>query len=261
VKVASYNLQSGGKRQFNPWKKLLSTFEPDFVFAQESRHPHEYFESEEFSTFQSCVHANVATHRRWGSAILARHSRLEQVPVVPAEFDGWVIGAIARDQVIGAACRDVLLVSLHAPSLGEKYERYVEAIILEIAKMRHDMPLILAGDFNLTTAVSRPGSALGANAAGEKRILALLRDELNAVNTWQHLHPDQELPQTLRWSGNKTMPYHCDAIFADVGFLPFLSQASVVSDADWTALSDHNPVLAIFEQEIPTGRLLHSRPS
>jgi hypothetical protein len=33
-------------------------------------------------------------------------------------------------------------------------------------------------------------------------------------NVWADCHPGAVLPQTLRWSKDKLVPYHCDGILA-----------------------------------------------
>jgi endonuclease/exonuclease/phosphatase family metal-dependent hydrolase len=247
MKLVSYNLRFGGKKGSNPWQQLQSEFLPDIVFAQESRHPKDYFDQGDFSAFRGCVHTNVATHGQWGSAILSRASRLESVSLSSPVYEGWVVGAMAPDVMIGGKSQAVLLFSLHAPTLNGSYERHVENIVLDIAARWRGTPMILAGDFNHTTAFSKLDSKLGENTAGERRILGLLKDELGLVNAWQHLHPEEELPQTLRWSGNKSIPYHCDGVFVHTDYLPYLSHASVRNEGDWISMSDHNPVLATLD--------------
>lgn len=60
-------------------------------------------------------------------------------------------------------------------------------------------------------------------------------------------NPNQDLPQTLRWSNNKTTPYHCDGIFAPISWYPYLDSAEVIAEEGWDSLSDHNLVTALFE--------------
>jgi hypothetical protein len=104
---------------------------------------------------------------------------------------------------------------------------------------------IMAGDFNVTVAL-RQHFEDWKNSPGEKRILQRFRDELDLTNAWQAMHPEEPLPQTLRWSRNKTVPYHCDGIFVDSRCGELLRGAVVLDDASWAAISDHNPVVAVF---------------
>jgi len=72
------------------------------------------------------------------------------------------------------------------------------------------------------------------------------QQEFGLMNCWQTVHPNQYLPQTLRWSSNKTMPFHCDGIFAPACWYRYLENADIISGKDWDKLSDHNPVPASF---------------
>ena len=70
--------------------------------------------------------------------------------------------------------------------------------------------------------------------------------ELDLMACWQAMHPRSPLAQTLRWTGNRSAPYHCDGIFAPRSWRPRLQRCEVIAGANWNRLSDHNPVLAVF---------------
>lgn len=244
MKFVTYNLCFGGKRELNPWKKMMDAFSPDFVFAQETFHPSTYFSTVEFAEIRGCIHENVPTHQQWGSAILSKRHRLEKVKLTDDTYSGWVVAALAHDVEIGGEVQSVLLVSFHAPSLESgSYEKHVEEILTQIASGWKGTPMLVGGDFNLTTAYSKAESTLGGNTVGEERILSMLNSELGLFNTWQHQHPNEELPQTLRWSKDKSIPYHCDAIFLGTKHLPHLITADIPCEGEWGTMSDHNPVL------------------
>ena len=76
--------------------------------------------------------------------------------------------------------------------------------------------------------------------------MARFQREFGLMNCWQMAHPNQDLVQTLRWSNDKTKPFHCDGIFASAHWYRFLDGAEVISGEDWDRLSDHNPVVASF---------------
>jgi endonuclease/exonuclease/phosphatase family metal-dependent hydrolase len=248
MKLVSYNLRYGGNtantEKVNHWQQLIKEFVPDIVFAQESHHPERYFSSsDEFSQFKGCVHSNVH-HGKWGSAILSKNHKLEEVSLSVPEYEGWVVGARIPDLLIGGVVQPVLIFSIHAPSLSTgSYEQHVNRILDEIVKQWGNTPMILAGDFNLTTAAIRHPSEALKNTTGEIKILERLRVESGLVNAWQSVHPKDDLPQTLRWSGNTATPYHCDAIFLSEKFLPYLLSAVIPSTGVWGEISDHNPVI------------------
>jgi exonuclease III len=54
---------------------------------------------------------------------------------------------------------------------------------------------------------------------------------------------------TLRWTGNRRAPYHCDGIFVPQSWSDRLKSCVVFSGRRWNRLSDHNPVVADFEME------------
>ncbi len=217
---------------------------PDFICAQESLHPSEYFAAEDFAKFKGCIHANVH-HGRWGSAILSRTHALEAVTLGLPEFDGWVVGAMVHDLVVGGVSQSVLILCIHAPSPGP-YEPRVGRMLDVLAQNWGNVPVILAGDFNITTAMRQPNEELK-NTAGEVRILNKMKNELGMENAWQYLHPNHALPQTLRWSSKPELPYHCDGIFLSKALLPHLAGAEIINHGIWPSMSDHNPIVVSLD--------------
>ncbi len=145
---------------------------------------------------------------------------------------------------MGGRVQDVDVDSVHIPAPGP-YEKRARQFIDILGRARSDRPQIVAGDFNVTVAL-RGLSEDRKNTTGEKRILQRLHQELGLTNNWQTMHPDLPLPQTLRWSRDKAVPYHCDGIFVDPHCREHLLEAAVLDDSSWSALSDHNPVVAVF---------------
>lgn len=241
LRIASYNLCRGGRVDLgNAWQRLMADVGADIVCAQETRHPSLYLPSD--AGWRAPVHRSVA-HGKWGSAILSRSHALTELPIADL-FAGWVVGARVHGVELGGRVQDIDVYSVHIPSPGP-YEKRVLQLIDFLGHARTDCPQIVAGDFNVTVAL-RCLSESQKNTAGEKRILQRLHEELDLINSWQAKHTDEPLPQTLRWSRNKTVPYHCDGIFIDSDFRKFLVEAAVLEDFTWAALSDHNPVVATF---------------
>jgi hypothetical protein len=77
-------------------------------------------------------------------------------------------------------------------------------------------------------------------------IQARLADEFGLLNCWQEANPDQPLHQTLRWTGNRTIPYHCDGLFVPMAWKARLQSCCVLAGDEWNRLSDHNPVVTCF---------------
>ncbi len=80
-------------------------------------------------------------------------------------------------------------------------------------------------------------------------IQARLRDDFSLINCWETANPGVVPAQTLRWSRNPTVPYHCDGIFVPASWSPKLKSCEVLSGPLWDQLSDHNPVVAEFHSD------------
>jgi endonuclease/exonuclease/phosphatase family metal-dependent hydrolase len=226
---------------------MIREFDPDIVFAQESHRPEDYLSPDEYASFKGSVHSYVH-HGKWGSAILSKNHVLEPVSLCLPEYEGWVVGARIPDMLIGGIPQSVLIFSIHAPSPGP-YEPHVDRILGEIAKKWGKSPMIIAGDFNLTMAVRHPTEDLWSKRDTVKdiKLLEKLRKELGVFNAWQVLHPNENLPQTLRWNSNPVPHYHCDAVFLSGSLLTNLESARVESAGEWGTLSDHNPIVVTLE--------------
>lgn len=117
-------------------------------------------------------------------------------------------------------------------------------ILDEIKKVAEGREIIIGGDFNLTVS-----NWAGSERPVSKQYLAIqarLADEFGLLNCWQSANLDQPLCKTLRWTGNRTIPYHCDGLFVLKAWKDRLQSCSVLAGEEWNRLSDHNPVLATF---------------
>jgi hypothetical protein len=141
---------------------------------------------------------------------------------------------------------------VHGPTRkGSNYIKEMHLILNEIAKLSADADLIIGGDFNIAASFRHDSEEMKTGKANEA-VLARLSNEFGLKSCWQTANPDQPLAQTLRWGTNKTTPYHCDGIFAPVAWGHLLESCQVISEG-WEALSDHNPVVAIFNLYTPSG--------
>jgi exonuclease III len=249
MKIVSYNLHYGGHtRQDNHWERILK-FNPDFVLAQESFNPEKYLPKGDFNSIARSVIWHP-TGSEWGSAILSTRHELDPFQI-PKEFEGWVVGGKIADFSIGGSPRPLNVFSVHTPSPGP-YEKKVHDILDYIQEITRDSDcdLIIGGDFNITTAVRHPTEGLEneglKNTKVELAIIDRLRKKFGLINSWQAVHPNRSLPQTLRWTGNKNEPYHCDGIFIPHSWLRHLESCEVVATDGWSEMSDHNPIVATF---------------
>lgn len=246
MKVATYNILKGGARRVH-WLRLIEDWGVDLLLLQET-YPHtEHLPAERYPQAPQQTIWEQAGTNRWGSAVYCRIGTLKPIRV-PA-FAGWVTGARLRhlsESESGSRdrIRTLSVFSIHAPSRGTTYSRQVNAILDEIRMVTRGRNLIIGGDFNLT--ISRQQGGERSTSRPDLAIQDRLANEFGLINCWQTLHPDQPLAQTLRWTGNRTIPYHCDGLFVPKSWADRLVSCEVLMGDDWDMLSDHNPIVAQF---------------
>jgi exonuclease III len=243
LRVVAYNFLSGGSRmRAGHWSRLQSRLLPDIVLAQECRLPQDSPAERLRSADGDTLVWAPAAPRRWGSAILLRG--LRATPLRVPGFAGWVVGAELPGP-LWATGRPLRVFSIHCP-VGERgYVRTMHTILDRIARLRGGADLILGGDFNVVVGHRQPGERIRMSA-GERTVLDRLAAEFDLVSCWQAANPGRRLAQTLRWSGDRIAPYHCDGIFAPSAWCTRLASCRVVTGSRWRRLSDHNPVVAVF---------------
>jgi endonuclease/exonuclease/phosphatase family metal-dependent hydrolase len=241
LRLVAYNFLSGGSaRRAGQWSRLLRKLEPDVVFGQECRPPEECPDERFRPGAGDSFHwRRAAAERRWGTGVLVRAGRL--APIVVPQFDGWVVGGEVRGPLWSA--RPVRIFSVHGPAGERGYVRTMHEILDRVRRIGAGSDLVLAGDFNVAVG-RRPTSDPRPFSRGERDLLDRIDGELELIACWQTANPGKRLAQTLRWSGNPTIPYHCDGIFVPRSWRPRLESCRVVRGARWAALSDHNPVVA-----------------
>ncbi|MEM9090094.1 MAG: endonuclease/exonuclease/phosphatase family protein [Cyanobacteria bacterium P01_F01_bin.53] len=246
MKIATYNLRFGGKSGHRiHWRKVLDNINPDIFLVQETLPPQTYVSADFYQAARSQFHWRAVSERPWGSAIYVSKGQVVPLPPLSVGFSGWVTGA----KVSGCGwplgdSQSLYIYSVHAPSIGSSYVKQMNLILDSIKEqIPADSMVIIGGDFNLTVGLRHPSEALQQNCS---KLMARFRQEFGLMNCWQMVHPNQDLPQTLRWSNDKTKPYHCDGIFAPACWYRYLENAEVLSDDSWHGLSDHNPITASF---------------
>jgi endonuclease/exonuclease/phosphatase family metal-dependent hydrolase len=242
VKIVTYNLRFGGAGR-NHWSKVLEEVDPDIFLTQESYPPNQHL----WPLLDAGLHCHASWSpvgkQHWGSAVYIKGCKPTKLDL--QHFGGNVVGV----EVPGSAwsnpegCR-LRIFSVHAPDQGG--DQALHAILDEIAGVRDGCDLVIGGDFNLTIS-ERHESEPRQTCEAVLRIQARLRDEFGLINCWQTAHPNEPLVQTLRWSGNKETPYHCDGIFVPASWKKRLQRCTVMSDDEWDKMSDHSPVMAEFE--------------
>ena len=221
---------------------MIDDYAVDVLFVQES-YPHDvhlppllYPDSRSRSIW------NKAGSNQWGSGVFSRAGVLKQVEV--PSFNGLVVGAKLTETPWQADTESMFVFSVHAPNGTGGYSGQVNLILDEIAKIIDGKEVIIAGDFNLS--VSHWAESVRQSSHQDLAIQSRLANEFGLINCWQAANPDREPQQTLRWTGDRTTPYHCDAILVPKRWKDRLQTCSILSGEEWEALSDHNPVIAEF---------------
>lgn len=242
MKIATYNILKGGSRRVH-WRRLIEDHSVDLLLVQESYMHDEHLPPLEFPTARNQTVWEKIEENRWGSAVFSRSGSV--TPVSVAGFSGWVVGAEIASASWQSGYRDPLFAfSIHAPEIKGNYWKPVNKILDEIKRIAGDREIIIGGDFNLTVS-----NWTGLVPPVKKQDLAIqtrLSEEFGLLNCWQEANPSQPLHQTLRWTRNRTFPYHCDGLFVPKTWKDRLLSCSVLSGDEWTSLSDHNPVVASF---------------
>lgn len=238
LRLATYNFLSGGSRKRDGhWRVMRERIAPHILFAQECRTAG--------SQFKHKLHRD-ALARRWGTGVFSEDARLKRIVI--DDFDGWVVGG-QLPRRMWLTKRPVRAFSIHCPAGDHGYIRTMHLILDRLSAIAEDADLVLAGDFNVVTGLREPNDVIRMSR-GERVLLERMRDELKLLPCWQTANPGQPLAQTLRWTGNRAAPYHCDGIFIPETWRDRLRSCTIHSGPEWDALSDHNPVVV----EIETGR-------
>jgi endonuclease/exonuclease/phosphatase family metal-dependent hydrolase len=230
-RLATLNMLKGGGRRVAPDQVLRDT-RADLVLLQEA------------AGFAGAASRHVwqpVSARGWGSAIQVAHGRL--APIAVNGFEGWVAGARWH----GPLGHGVAVFSVHAPHGVGGYcgrmHHILDAIAIA-AQSAGTTEIVVGGDFNISISPrSHSGDPVGAR---QRAVQVRLRDEFGLVNAWDALHPRRLPVQTLRWTGDPTVPYHCDGLFVPRSWLVALRSCVVLSSRRWCERSDHNPVVATF---------------
>jgi endonuclease/exonuclease/phosphatase family metal-dependent hydrolase len=243
MKIATYNILKGGRQRVH-WVRLLEVHGVDLLLVQESYAPHEHLPPPAYADAGRRSVWEMVKQNGWGSAVFSRTGSARRVAV--PDYAGWAVGAEIRGASWQAGFGEPLLAfSVHVPSRGESYYRQVHKVLDAIQKVARKRAVLIAGDFNVSVS-SWPGPERPTG----KQDLAIqdrLAEEFGLLNCWQSANPGQPPHQTLRWTGDRTTPYHCDGIFVPRAWAARLVGCAVLAGEEWDRLSDHNPVVAEFQ--------------
>lgn len=242
MRIATYNLRKGGPCRVH-WLRMIEGHGVDLLLTQESYAPHEHLPPGAYPDVPRQSAWKAAGQNRWGSAVFACGGSVR--PLAVRDFAGWVTAAeVSGTPWQGAPADPLLVFSVHAPAGLGGYWGQVHRLLDRIARLVRGREVIIGGDFNVAVS-HHPG---GERPAGGKdlAIQARLAGEFGLMNCWQSANPGRAPCQTLRWSGDRHTPYHCDGLFVPASWRQRLQSCAVLAGGEWDVLSDHNPVVAHF---------------
>lgn len=243
MKLATYNIHKGGRQRVH-WTTLLETYGVDLLLVQESYPVDQHLPPLFYAASSGQAVWEMVEQNGWGSAVMSRDGSV--MPITVPGFYGWVVGAEITGTSWHTDTVDPLLAfSVHAPSRKESYSKQVNRLLDEIKRIADGREVVIGGDFNLAVSKSCGGEL--SVSKQDQAIQAKLSDEFGLINCWEAANPDKSPAQTLRWTGNRTIPYHCDGLFVPKSWRERLKSCVVMAGLEWDTLSDHNPVVAEFK--------------
>lgn len=237
LRIATFNFLAGGSaRRSAHWSMVRARLIPDLLLTQESRPPPALAGRHATALWTEAV-------RGWGTGLYAPKLAVE--PIELKGFRGWVTGGELLSKE--SAARPTRVFSVHCPARERGYVHTLHQILDRLQPLAAGADLIIGGDFNVAAGVRGPDELVKISKA-ERALLTRITCELELIPCWQAAHPLEPLAQTLRWSGNRMAPYHCDGIFIPRAWQRRLESCEVISGPEWEQLSDHNPVLAVLRR-------------
>jgi endonuclease/exonuclease/phosphatase family metal-dependent hydrolase len=235
MRFLSWNLDRG--RAAGAWQAVAREHGADLVLLQEAMKP----------PSESVWHWETVLPQLWGSAVVAMDGQLHRIEV--PGYLGWVTGA-RWSRGTQAAVDEVYVFSIHSPTHHKdtprkSYVREARTIVDRITTVvPGDAPLVIGGDFNFASLGERLDGERRAMDPSEQTALDAFRAQGFLV-AWRDLHPAAPLPQTLRWTGDRTTPFHCDGYLVR-GLETSRLTCEVLVNEQYDGVSDHRPVTLVY---------------
>lgn len=206
------------------------------------------------------------TGYHWGSFVVSnRTGAVAAVDRVPPGFGGIDkvedsmpgMSAVARFTVDG---RPMFLVSAYGRLTGHPVRHAVSSmhrVLSDVSDLiATGAPVLLAGDFNITTQRYRSGDDLGWWHEQEALVFDRLRalgmvdlidlhlpvDHVGPIDCPCPLRPCRHVRTTRHRSDPASTPYQNDWAFASPAMASLVTECRVVDDEDLWAISDHAPI-------------------
>ena len=234
MRIVTWNFLSGGSKvRAAHWELIRARLAPEILLAQECRPP------DALGGGWNDALWFRAPGRGWGTGVYLLRGTIRHMPV--PGFRGRVTGGELQRRITR---RPLRVFSVHCPPGEHGYVRTLGRILDRLRPMARDADLVLGGDFNVVVGLRGADERIRMSA-GERMTLERLAMEFELLPCWQTMNPGAPLAQTLRWTGDRTAPYHCDGIFVPARWRRRMESCQVIRGPEWDRLSDHNPVAAV----------------
>lgn len=212
------------------WAYLIEELKPDLALLQETM-PSNYLEEYGGVLWQPIQHPSG-----WGSGIYCPKGELEEIPFGPRQYRGRVVAA----EFNSTSGDDLVVVSIHVPTLDGWAYPYIEEIFDQIQPHIHGRRFIVGGDLNSCRLFDEVHETKNHNAFFNRIESS---GYFNCVNAFY----DTE-PQTFFGKQTKH-PYQDDHLFIDETSKGHLKSCEVLEYKEpLSSYSNHVPV--VMEMDI-----------
>ena len=202
------------------WDYLRNEIKPDLALLQEVSPPK--LPENEHILFR-------VIHEGWGTALYTRGMPLKELKFKTHP------GRVAAAQVEGASGKKIVLVSIHAPIIGNRVFPYLEQIFDEIESLVANQTFIVGGDLNTARLAEKVWPGHGHGPFFERLAKSIFFDSVHKFHS--------EEQQTIFRPGQR-YPFQDDHIFVSHDLAEQVRSCNVLNNEATRSFSDHIPVLA-----------------
>jgi exonuclease III len=236
ISVATWNMdhwKRTGEQHEKAWTYLTDTVSADIMLLQEFAPPIKYDDNIQ-------IRYREIDKRKWGSAVVTRG-----LPIRKVEFKNTYPGSVVMAEVTLPNGEILTVISLYGKFSKEDYvtamlHRVLSDLTLLLHGDRNKRQFIIAGDYNASTQWDERYH----HRDPSHKIFFDRLEDFGLVDCTYQKHGRHI--QTNRHS-RSDFPWQNDYIHASKSLAKMLVSCEVLDDALVRELSDHNPVIAIFD--------------
>jgi exonuclease III len=236
ISVVTWNMNHWGRsreQHDKAWTYLTETVAADIMLLQE------FAPQSKVDERYHTIYRDIDNKRKWGSAIITQDHRLQEV-----EFKNSYVGSVVVADVTLPNNKILTVISLY----GMFDEHYVTSALHRVLsdltpllqKDKKSRQFIVAGDFNVST---QWDDCYKHKDPSHKIFFDRLEDFGLTNCTYQYFkkHVQTNRPRT------GDFPWQNDYVFASNSLAKKLISCEVKDDVLVREMSDHNPVIAVFD--------------